>query len=217
MQEEQNEIVENEVFVNISNSEKLWIITKKIIDYSSIFAAYIGIFLILSYPILHITNAFCNIENFMKVLPLGYTTNLQCIESDSLAIAPIIIWGIVSFFVAFKLFLWLFPRHSITSRIFCFLLGSGYMYLMIDKGANAVLFEYLNLAFALILIFFVGIPFLIFVHNNFFPVLKGVVPSVFTYYKFLLSFLPNTTEIMNCFDEIKKYLMMQIHDIQSNI
>ncbi len=205
IEKEENEVVENvtnfqdgESGINAFDWGKAWDITKKTINYSSIIAAYIGILAILSYPILHIINYFCHIDDFMKKLPLGYTSGIE--EAGMFIVITL---GVISIFIALKLMSWLIQRHSVIARIFCILLGGGYMYIMIDKHANEIVLSGIAMIFAIILFVFFIIPSLIVIHNAFLPIFRGIVPSVFTYYKFVFSFFPNTSGLLRFFDGAK--------------
>ena len=184
--------------VNATDWQKFGHIATKILNYSSIVAAYLGVFAFLSYPILHVINYFCHIESFMKTLPLGYTMTITGMEdSQGFVTATFIIFGCLCVFIALKLGLWLIQKYSIASKICCILLGSGFLYLMIDKQANDVLLLSLVAISFIILMLFVGIPLIIIIHNTFLPFFRGLVPSVFTYYKFLFRFFPHTSALAN--------------------
>ena len=121
---------------------KIWDFTQKAINYLTIGAAYFGILTLLSFPVLHIINYFCHIDSFMKTLPLGYMSwfSNSTQNDTSVAYICIIIFGAICVFVALKLGEWLVQKHSIISRIACILLGSGFIYIMVDKQANEIVF-----------------------------------------------------------------------------
>lgn len=184
---------------------KIWDFTQKAINYLTIGAAYFGILTLLSFPVLHIINYFCHIDSFMKTLPLGYMSwfSNSTQNDTSVAYICIIIFGAICVFVALKLGEWLVQKHSIISRIACILLGSGFIYIMVDKQANEIVFCCTMYIFALLGLIFFAIPVLIIGHNCFCPIFKGLVPSVFTYYKFLFSFFPKTSGLMKFCDSAK--------------
>ena len=184
---------------------KIWDFTQKSINYLTIGFAYFGILAILSFPVLHIINYFCHIDSFMKTLPLGYMSwfSNSTQNDTSVAYICIIIFGAICVFVALKLGEWLVQKHSIVSRIACILLGSGFIYIMIDKQANEIVLCCTMYIFALLGLIFIAIPVLIIGHNCFCPIFKGLVPSVFTYYKFLFSFFPKTSGLMKFCDGAK--------------
>ena len=184
---------------------KIWDFTQKAINYLTIGAAYFGILALLSFPVLHIINYFCHIDSFMKTLPLGYMSwfSNSTQNDTSVAYICIIIFGAICVFVALKLGEWLVQKHSIISRIACILLGSGFIYIMIDKQANEIVLCCTMYIFALLGLIFIAIPVLIIGHNCFCPIFKGLVPSVFTYYKFLFSFFPKTSGLMKFCDGAK--------------
>ena len=191
--------------VNATDWQKFGHIATKILNYSSIVAAYLGVFAFLSYPILHVINYFCHIESFMKTLPLGYTMTITGMEdSQGFVTATFIIFGCLCVFIALKLGLWLIQKYSIASKICCILLGSGFLYLMIDKQANDILLLSLVAISFIIFMLFVGIPLIIIIHNTFLPFFRGLVPSVFTYYKFLFRFFPHTSALANLCEKKKK-------------
>lgn len=184
---------------------KIWDFTQKAMNYLTIGAAYFGILTLLSFPVLHIINYFCHIDSFMKTLPLGYMSwfSNSTQNDTSVAYICIIIFGAICVFVALKLGEWLVQKHSIISRIACILLGSGFIYIMVDKQANEIVFCCTMYIFALLGLIFFAIPVLIIGHNCFCPIFKGLVPSVFTYYKFLFSFFPKTSGLMKFCDSAK--------------
>ena len=184
---------------------KIWDFTQKAINYLTIGSAYFGILAIFSFPVLHIINYFCHIDSFMKTLPLGYMSwfSNSTQNDTSVAYICIIIFGAICVFVALKLGEWLVQKHSIVSRIACILLGSGFIYIMIDKQANEIVYCCTIYIFGLLGLIFFAIPALIIGHNCFCPIFKGLVPSVFTYYKFLFSFFPKTSGLMKFCDNAK--------------
>ena len=141
----------------------------------------------------------------MKTLPLGYMSwfSNSTQNDTSVAYICIIIFGAICVFVALKLGEWLVQKHSIISRIACILLGSGFIYIMVDKQANEIVFCCTMYIFALLGLIFFAIPVLIIGHNCFCPIFKDLVPSVFTYYKFLFSFFPKTSGLMKFCDSAK--------------
>jgi hypothetical protein len=201
-----NEMQNTENIANFQCSEvntfdwvKTWDITKKIINISSISLAYVGILSILSYPILQIIIAFCDIDKIKNALPIGYTSTVPDIEESGFAIITL---GIFCVIIALKLITWLIQKHSIISRIFCILIGSGFMYLMVDKQLNVMLMNCMNGIFFAIFMILVVIPFLILLHNCVFPIFGGIVPSIFSYFKFIFSFLPNTSGLAKACDKV---------------
>ena len=133
----------------------------------------------------------------MQTLPLGYA---PIHELDFIFIT----FGIICLFVAIKLTTWLLQGHSNLSRICCIITGSLFLYTMINKSANDLVQGVIAFIFCVLLFLFVVIPTLIVGHNFFFPIFKGLVPSVFTYYKFLFSLFPRTKCLSNLCDNAKK-------------
>lgn len=186
---ESNYIITNEQ--NSIDGEKVLNIAKQVADVLSKIFAYIGVLAILSYPVIHIINKFCNIDKFMASIPLGYTTSVADWENmPHSANCVMIFFGFLCLFFGLKMCLWLMKLHSVAARITCIIIGILFIICMVSKAANDILLTGVNCIAILAFIIFVGIPVLAFAlkctpFGAFVP--KGFVSS---YYSTLLRIFP---------------------------
>lgn len=110
-----------------------------VLNKAAIALSYLGILAILSYPLLHTLNFFMHFDTFMQSLPLGYTATVKFGDEPWMNQSVLVVFGILCLIVATKLGGWLQKSYSWSSRIFCILLGSGFIYCMMSKAANDML------------------------------------------------------------------------------
>lgn len=141
---------------------------------------YLGVLAILSYPIIHIINKFCNINKFVASLPLGYTSGDE----------TMVVFGILCLFFGLKMCLCLMKSHSITARIVCIIAGIAFMVFMCSKEANDILLNGVELIVIIAIAVFIGIPMLALCLK--FTPFGMIVPPNFipNYYRALMKIFP---------------------------
>lgn len=138
--------------------EKVKYYSLKTLDITTIAISFIGILAILSYPFIHIINAIFKTTDFMKILPIGYTSSVAIKDLTWLEPITMFVFGLICLLVALKLGSVLVERYSIVSRVSCVLFGSGFMYLMISEEANAMLIHCLEGVAMFFFMIVIGIP-----------------------------------------------------------
>ena len=188
------EIIEVEQVDNTAQGTSIdWDIVReysfKTTNVLSILLGYLGVFVILSYPLFHIINAIFKTDKFFEGLPLGYKTMVTL--SKDIPISPeivMIVFGIIYAVIGFKLCIWLSERYDISARITSILSGALFWYCMVDKTANDLLLQGINVITWFILIVLVVIPFTLFFIYTLITGGRSSAPSAFlkSYYNGIL-------------------------------
>lgn len=159
--EHENENILNDEYVELVEYERDYAgYISKFFYVLSIICATLGIFVILSYPLIHIIKVFCNIDKFMQTLPIGYLASVKFPDEAWLEPITMFVFGFLCLIFATRLGKWLIEKFSIASRITCFLSGGIFMFFMISKDANALLIQSLEFISILVL-FIIFIPVLV--------------------------------------------------------